>query len=81
MERFGEVDIEVKLWGLGDSKPAPLIVVSTEAACTRSFLKYAHRLESQKRLDHIVIDECHLTVTATYRRSMMQLASFVRPNN
>jgi superfamily II DNA or RNA helicase len=78
MERFGEVGVEARLWAPGESKAAPLVVVSAEAACTRSFLDYAHRLEGQQRLDRIVIDECHLTVTATYRKSMMQLGSFVR---
>lgn len=78
VEGFNRVGVRSILWAPGESKAAPLVVVSAEAACTRSFLDYAHQLEGQQRLDRIVVDECHLTITAGYRKSMTQLGSFVR---
>ncbi|KAK2666817.1 Helicase, C-terminal [Fusarium oxysporum f. sp. vasinfectum] len=63
----------------GSKKSAPIVVVSAEAACTEAFLEYANRLSDRQCLDRIVIDECHLTITAScYRRSMSQLAWHVR---
>ncbi|KAL6352347.1 hypothetical protein LRP88_14329 [Fusarium phalaenopsidis] len=58
---------------------APVVVVSAEAACTDGFLNYAHRLVDRQQLDRIVIDECHLTITASsYRRSIAMLAWHLR---
>lgn len=53
MERLGLVGVKAMEWAPGESKALPLVVVSAEAACTSSFLDYAHRLESQQRLDRI----------------------------
>lgn len=78
VDRFQQAGVKTHLWTPGDSKAAPVVIISAEAACTRGFLEYAHRLKAQQRLDRIVVDECHLTITATYRKSMMQLGSFVR---
>ncbi|EAQ91762.1 hypothetical protein CHGG_03697 [Chaetomium globosum CBS 148.51] len=78
MARFSKFGIKAMEWAPGELKAAPLVVVSAEAACTSGFLDYAHRLDGQQRLDRIVVDECHLTVTATFRKSMTQLGSYVR---
>ncbi|OAQ57815.2 DEAD/DEAH box helicase domain-containing protein [Pochonia chlamydosporia 170] len=78
LDRLRRVGIKTLVWEPGQLKAAPLVVVSAEAACTETFVGYAHRLESRQRLDRIVIDECHLTITATFRRSMRQLSSYVR---
>jgi superfamily II DNA helicase RecQ len=49
-----------------------------EAVCTESFLEYAHLLANRQQLDRIVIDECHLTITANdYRECMSQLGWYV----
>jgi superfamily II DNA helicase RecQ len=62
------------VWSLGSGQHASLVMVSAEAACTESFLEYAHGLVHRQQLDRIVIDECHLTVTANdYRPCMSQL--------
>lgn len=51
------------------------MVVSAEAACTKSFLTYTHRLADQQQLDQIIVDEYHLTVTASkFQKSMSNLA-------
>ena len=53
--------------------------MSAEAVCTESFLEYAHLLANRQQLDRIVIDECHLTITANdYRKCMSQLGWYVR---
>jgi superfamily II DNA helicase RecQ len=52
--------------------------VSAEAACTWSFLEYYHREVSKQRLARIVVDEGHLTITASdYRPCMGQLGWYV----
>ena len=51
-----------------------MVVVSVEATCKPGFMKYARGLRVQQKLDRIVIDECHLTVTAAnYRESVVDL--------
>lgn len=45
--------------------------MSAKAVCTESFLEYTHLLVSPHQLDQIVIDECHLTVTASDYRAYM----------
>lgn len=56
-----------------------LVIVSAEAACSQSFLEYAHVLVSKQKLDRIVLDECHLTIIASdYRPCMAQLGWYIR---
>ncbi|PNP50722.1 hypothetical protein FNYG_15934 [Fusarium nygamai] len=77
--RLDEVMLKHHVWYPGSTKSAPIVLVSAEAACTERFLEYANRLCDRQCLDRIVIDECHLTITAgNYRRSMSQLAWHVR---
>lgn len=77
--RLDKVKLKHHVWSPGSTKSAPLVVTSAEAACSDRFLEYANRLVDRQRLDRIVIDECHLTITASdYRRSMSQLAWHVR---
>jgi hypothetical protein len=67
------------VWSLGSGQHASLVMVSAEAACTESFLEYAHSLVRRQQLDRIVIDEYHLTVTANdYRPCMSQLGLYLR---
>ncbi|KAI6777507.1 uncharacterized protein J7T54_004260, partial [Emericellopsis cladophorae] len=78
LERLRAAGIPALVWAPGESSVAPLVVASAEAACTRSFLDYALRLEGRQRLDRIVVDECHLTLTAAaFRKSMLQLGAHV----
>ncbi|KAL5611020.1 hypothetical protein FOBRF1_007137 [Fusarium oxysporum] len=77
--RLDKVALKHHVGRPGSKKSAPIVVVSAEAACTEAFLEYANRLSDRQCLDRIVIDECHLTITAScYRRSMSQLAWHVR---
>jgi hypothetical protein len=48
--------------------------VSTEAASTKDFAKYARGLVARQKLDCIVVDECHLTVIAVeYRPTIVDM--------
>ncbi|KAK0302163.1 hypothetical protein LTR01_008930 [Friedmanniomyces endolithicus] len=55
-------------WLPGERREASLILATAEAASSRDFLKYARSLIAQQKLDRIVVDECHLTVTAAHYR-------------
>jgi len=76
MRRVVELQIGYLEWLPGETRDAPLVFVSVEAAGTKEFLKYARSLLAQQKLDRIVVDECHLTVTAVeYRPSMIDLTT------
>jgi superfamily II DNA helicase RecQ len=75
LRRIAKLGIEHVVWAEGEQRDAPLVLVSTEAACTKAFLIYAQRLVTAQALDRIVVDECHLTITAAdYRESMVNVA-------
>lgn len=75
LRRVEELHIEHLEWTPDEAREAALVFVSVEAACTSAFMRYARSLVSQQKLDRIVIDECHLTVTAVeYRPKMIDLA-------
>ncbi|OAQ71876.1 tlh3 [Purpureocillium lilacinum] len=80
LDRLRKAGVRYREWHPGSSnKAAPLVIVSAEAACTERFVEYVSLLNSRQQLDRIVVDECHLTVTASnYRRSMSQLGWYVR---
>lgn len=76
IRRLSEQSIRFLQWSPGERRQAPLIVASAEAACSTEFQSYAQSLVGQNRLDRIVIDECHMTLTASeYRQSMFDLGS------
>jgi orsellinic acid/F9775 biosynthesis protein OrsD/helicase-like protein/RAD3-like DEAD/DEAH box helicase len=76
--RFKIAGIKPLLWTSGLRRSASLVVVSVEAACSETFLSYARGLVTQQQLDRVIIDECHLTVTASdYRDSMVQLGWYI----
>jgi superfamily II DNA or RNA helicase len=53
---------------------ATLVIVSAEHAAGREFLGWATNLQNAGRLDQVVVDECHLVVTAVhYRKRLAQL--------
>ncbi len=78
LERLTNVGLKWIVWSPGETRPAPLVIVPAETACKVSFLEYAHKLEKGNLLDRIVVDECHLTLTALFRKSMRKLGFFVR---
>jgi superfamily II DNA helicase RecQ len=79
LRRFHLVGIQPLIWSVDCRRSASLVIVSAEAACTQGFLEYAHTLVRQQKLDRIVLDESHLTITANdYRPCMSQLGWYVR---
>ena len=79
LRRCSGAGIRHVVWSAGCMSAAPLIIISAEAACSASFLEYAQRLIGRQQLDRVVIDECHLTITASdYRPCMSQLAWHIR---
>ncbi|KFZ23101.1 hypothetical protein V502_02420 [Pseudogymnoascus sp. VKM F-4520 (FW-2644)] len=79
LDRCHRVDIQPLIWSIDRRDSASLVIMSAKAVCTESFLEYAHLLVSRQQLDRIVIDECHLTITASdYRKCMSQLGWYVR---
>jgi DEAD/DEAH box helicase len=74
LRRFKEVGIQLLVWAPGTRRTAPLVIVSVEAACSEGFVEYAQSLVMRQQLDRIIIDECHLTITASdYRDNMLEL--------
>jgi hypothetical protein len=76
--RFYKAGIQPLLWTTETRRSASLVLVSVEAACSEQFLEYAQRLAMRQQLDRVIIDECHLTITASeYRESMVQLGWYL----
>lgn len=74
IRRMSELKIDYLVWLPGEQREARLIIVTVEAACTKDFLRYAQALIANQKLDRVVVDECHLTVTAArYRAAMIDL--------
>jgi hypothetical protein len=79
LRRFREVGIRPLIWSVDCKQSASLVIVAAEAVCTERFLDYARGLVKRRRLDRIVIDECHLSITANdYRAYMSQLGWYTR---
>ncbi|KFZ19431.1 hypothetical protein V501_00670 [Pseudogymnoascus sp. VKM F-4519 (FW-2642)] len=78
LDRCRYVGIQPLIWSIKSRDSASLVIMSAEAVCTESFLEYAHLLVNRQQLDRIVIDECHLTITANdYCKCMSQLRWYV----
>ena len=67
LDRLCRIGIRTLVWAPDQRNAAPIVIVSAEGACTRTFLECAQRLQSRQQLDRIVVDECHLTMTALLR--------------
>lgn len=56
-----------------------IVIVSAEAVSnTRKLTDYCWRLNDSGKLDRIVMDECHLMLTARYRESMGTIGESIR---
>ncbi|KAK0847016.1 hypothetical protein LTR03_006526 [Friedmanniomyces endolithicus] len=74
LRRLRDLSIDHLEWSPGERREANLVLVTAEAASSKDFLKYARSLIAQQKLDRIVVDECHLTVTgAHYRQSVVDM--------
>lgn len=67
-------NIEHVVWRHGEARYAPVVVVSADRAVSTQFITYASMLKKRKLLRRVVLDECHLTFTASdYRPKLKQL--------
>jgi Lhr-like helicase len=79
LRRCHLIGIRPLIWSVDCKQSASLVIVSAEAVCTETFLDYARGLVSRQKLDRIVIDEGHLTITTSdYRPCMAQLGWYIR---
>lgn len=75
LRRVRELAIDHWIWTPDETRTAPLVFVSVEAAGTKAFRAYAYKLAAMGNLGRIVLDEAHFTVTASeYRAAMVDLA-------
>jgi len=76
LQRLDQLQIDYLEWSPGEGREAALVVASAEAACKPGFRQYAKALQEQQKLDRVVVDECHLTVTAAgYRTSLVEVTA------
>lgn len=78
IRRLQALKMDYLVWSPGERREAQLIFVTVEAASTKDFMNYARTLVNQQKLDRVVIDECHLTVTAARYRPHMVDLGFIR---
>ncbi|KAJ9633673.1 hypothetical protein H2199_009285 [Coniosporium tulheliwenetii] len=74
VDRLKRARIDCLEWKPGEVNPAAVVVVSADIAASWGFLNYASLLGRQGLLRRVVIDECHLTFTASdWRPKLAQL--------
>jgi superfamily II DNA helicase RecQ len=74
VRRLQQSHIEHVVWRHGEARYAPVVVVSADRAVSTQFITYASMLKKRKLLRRVVLDECHLTFTASdYRPKLKQL--------
>ncbi|TVY62817.1 ATP-dependent DNA helicase Q5 [Lachnellula suecica] len=68
-------DLLRRVWTPHETRTAPLVFISAEAAGTKAFRAYAYKLAATSDLGRIVLDEAHFIMTASeYRAAMVDLA-------
>ncbi len=66
--------IDHVVWDHGETRWAPVVVVSADHSVCSDFTTYGFMLGNRKLLRRVVIDECHLTYTASdYRQKLRHL--------
>lgn len=74
VRRLRLANIEHIVWHHGETRYAPVVVVSANRAATTGFITYRSMLRKRKLLRRVVLDECHLLFTASdYRPKLRQL--------
>jgi superfamily II DNA helicase RecQ len=74
VRRLQLANIQHIVWHHGEVGYAPLVVVSADRAASTDFITYGSMLRKRKLLRRVVVDECHLSFTASdYRPKLRQL--------
>ncbi|KAI3572940.1 hypothetical protein IWW34DRAFT_794556, partial [Fusarium oxysporum f. sp. albedinis] len=68
-----DAGLDCKPWPEAGDSWSRVTLVSAEAAVTDGFLQWAADLSANRRLDRVVIDECHLSFTAAETCNIEQL--------
>jgi hypothetical protein len=63
--RYIDAGLDCKHWPEARGSWPRVVLVSAEATSSDDFLQWAADLRVRGQLDRVVIDECHLTFTAT----------------
>ena len=70
-----ELAIDHWIWTPHETQTAPLVFVSAEAAGTKAFRAYAYKLAARGKLEQIVLDKAHFTITMSeYQAAIVDLA-------
>ena len=72
--RCREVNIDCREWKDGNSPDdARIVLIIPKSVRSDDFIRFLNRIQKQKRLDRIVIDECHVVLNERYDfRSQLQ---------
>jgi superfamily II DNA helicase RecQ len=74
MKRCEDLEINCVHWTPEQQQRASVMLVVAEAAVSDTFLTFLSDLQVARKLDRIVIDECHVILTAIkYRRRILDL--------
>jgi len=74
VRRLRLAHIQHIVWHHGEVGYAPVVVVSADRAASTDFITYGFMLRKRKLLRRVVLDECHLSFTASdYRPKLRQL--------
>ncbi|KAG4432780.1 hypothetical protein IFR05_011736 [Cadophora sp. M221] len=72
VRRLRLAHIEHIIWHHEETRYAPIVVVSADRAATTGFITYKSMLRKQKLLRRIMLNECHLTFTASDYQPKLQ---------
>jgi hypothetical protein len=65
LRRYHLISIRPLIWLVDYKQLALLVIMLAEAIYTKTFLDYARGLVSRQKLDQIVINKGHLTITTS----------------
>lgn len=71
VQRLKQAGIDHLEWQAGETNPAAVVVVSADTAVGNGFLSYACGLAERGHLRRVVVDECHLALTANEWRTKL----------
>jgi hypothetical protein len=74
VRRFRVANIKHIVWHYGETRYAPVIIVSADRAAITGFITYGSMLRKRKLLWHIVLNEYYfLFIASDYRPKLRQL--------
>ncbi|KJZ69304.1 hypothetical protein HIM_11298 [Hirsutella minnesotensis 3608] len=80
-ERCARSEIQSHVWKARQAnRGASIVFVTPESAVTKGFRDFVNRLQSQQRLDRVVVDECHVLLDGVrgFRPQLSELGTVLR---